>query len=100
MVVALSAIVFRISSLGITPNRFAVLGGNTLNLIHLLLVTSQLFRVVFKSKCDGSTVDLSDTIEDKIMLMQEAKKDLASDLIKAGESIFKSLTGSDLLVLI
>lgn len=44
--IALSAIVYRISTLGITPNRAAVLGGNLLILIHLLLVTIQLFRVL------------------------------------------------------
>jgi hypothetical protein len=46
--IALSAIVFRISTWGITPNRAAVLGGNVLILIHLLLVTTQLFRVLSK----------------------------------------------------
>ena len=46
--IALSAIVFRISEWGITPNRAAVLGGNALILLHLLLVTAQLFRVVTK----------------------------------------------------
>lgn len=46
--IALSAIVFRISEWGITPNRAAVLGGNVLILIHLLLVTTQLFRVLLK----------------------------------------------------
>jgi hypothetical protein len=46
--IALSAIVFRISEWGITPNRAAVLGGNVLILIHLLLVTAQLFKVVSK----------------------------------------------------
>ena len=44
--IALSAIVFRISEWGITPNRAAVLGGNVLILVNLLLVTAQLFRVV------------------------------------------------------
>lgn len=34
-IVALSAIVFRLSSYGITPNRFAVLGANVLILAHL-----------------------------------------------------------------
>jgi NADH:ubiquinone oxidoreductase subunit K len=43
--IALSAILFRISELGITPNRTAVLGGNVLILVNLLLVTTQLFRV-------------------------------------------------------
>jgi hypothetical protein len=47
--VALSAIVFRIIEGGITPNRAAVLGSNVLILIHLLLVTAQLFRVLFRS---------------------------------------------------
>jgi hypothetical protein len=46
--IALSAILFRISEWGITPNRAAVLGGNILILIHLLLVTAQLFRVLSK----------------------------------------------------
>lgn len=44
--IALSAILFRISEWGITPNRAAVLGGNVLILINLLLVTAQLFRVL------------------------------------------------------
>lgn len=41
--VALSAIVFRISSYGFTPNRTAVLGGNTLIMAHLMWITWQLF---------------------------------------------------------
>lgn len=48
--VALSAILFRISEWGFTPNRVAVLGGNILILINLLLVTAQLFKVVSKKK--------------------------------------------------
>lgn len=47
--VALSAIVFRISEWGITPNRVAVLGGNVLILVNLLLVTAQLFKVVSRN---------------------------------------------------
>ena len=46
--IALSAILFRISEWGITPNRVAVLGGNVLILINLLLVTLQLFKVLSK----------------------------------------------------
>ncbi|WP_181305584.1 hypothetical protein [Rufibacter sp. XAAS-G3-1] len=46
--IALSAILFRISEWGITPNRAAVLGGNVLILINLLLVTVHLFRAVSK----------------------------------------------------
>ncbi len=46
--IAVSAIVFRISEWGFTPNRTAVLGGNLLILTNLLLVTTQLFRVLLK----------------------------------------------------
>lgn len=48
--IALSAILFRISEWGITPNRVAVLGGNVLILINLLLVTVQLFRVISRKE--------------------------------------------------
>lgn len=44
--IALSAILFRIAEWGITPNRAAVLGGNVLILINLLLVTLQLYKVL------------------------------------------------------
>jgi hypothetical protein len=53
--IALSAILYRISTMGITPNRAAVLGSNVLILINLLLVTAQLFKVVSK-KSDISGV--------------------------------------------
>jgi hypothetical protein len=46
--VALSAIAFRISEWGITPNRMAVLGVNILMLIHLLLVAKKLISTVLK----------------------------------------------------
>lgn len=46
--IAMSAILFRISEWGITPNRAAVLGGNVLILINLLLVTAQLSKVISK----------------------------------------------------
>lgn len=46
--VALSAIIFRISEMGFTPNRTAVLGANVLILINLILVSTQLFGVVSK----------------------------------------------------
>ena len=42
--IALSAIIFRISEWGITPNRLAVVGANILILINLLLVTFRLFK--------------------------------------------------------
>ncbi len=41
-----------------------------------------------------------DTVEEKIMLMQDTKMDLVNDLIKTDTSIFKSLTKKDLLELI
>lgn len=43
---ALSAILFRISEWGITPNRLAVLGGNVLILMNLLLVTFRQFQAI------------------------------------------------------
>ena len=47
--IALSAILFRILELGITPNRAAVLGSNVLILFNLILVTVQFYKVLFKS---------------------------------------------------
>ncbi|AVR43982.1 hypothetical protein C7S20_01150 [Christiangramia fulva] len=44
--VALSAIVFRISEWGFTPNRLAVLGANILFLIHLTMVMIKLFQIL------------------------------------------------------
>ncbi len=44
--IALSAILFRISEWGITPNRMAVLGGNVLILINLLLIVPHLFHAI------------------------------------------------------
>jgi hypothetical protein len=41
-----------------------------------------------------------DTVEEKIMTMQESKKELATGLIKTEESIFKTLTKKDLLDLL
>jgi NADH:ubiquinone oxidoreductase subunit K len=53
--VALSAILFRIAQWGFSPNRTAVFGANVLILVHLLLVTVNLFGVVIK-KADIQTV--------------------------------------------
>lgn len=44
--IALSAILFRISEWGISPNRLAVLGANILILTNLLMVTYRLFKTV------------------------------------------------------
>ena len=41
--IALSAIAFRLSEFGITPNRIAVLGGNLLIFINLILVARKLY---------------------------------------------------------
>lgn len=46
--IALTAILFRISEWGLTPNRAAVLGGNILILIHLFIVAIQLFQMLRK----------------------------------------------------
>lgn len=43
--IALSAIIFRITEWGITPNRAAVLGANLIILANLLLVSVRLFKV-------------------------------------------------------
>ncbi len=51
--IALSAIIFRISEWGITPNRMAVLGANLLILIHLLMVTRNLFKAATKKEIIG-----------------------------------------------
>ncbi|WP_111672538.1 DUF4153 domain-containing protein [Algoriphagus litoralis] len=48
--VALSAIAFRISEWGITPNRLAVLGVNILMLIHLILVAKKLIQTSRKNE--------------------------------------------------
>lgn len=44
--IALSAILFRISEWGITPNRIAVLGGNIIMLTNLILVTIKLLKAL------------------------------------------------------
>lgn len=56
--IALSAIVFRISEWGITPNRLAVLGGNILILTNLCLVTFRLFKTL-KNKQELENVEKS-----------------------------------------
>lgn len=58
--IALSAIVFRISEWGITPNRLAVLGSNLLILVHLVRVAMQLIRVLTHRK-DLSSISQSIT---------------------------------------
>jgi hypothetical protein len=48
--IALSAILFRLSEFGITPNRVAVLGANLLIFINLVLVSLKLYQVVSKKE--------------------------------------------------
>jgi hypothetical protein len=59
--IALSAILFRISAWGITPNRLAVLGANILMLTNLLMVTFKLYKYVSK-KATVSEVENSISI--------------------------------------
>lgn len=56
--IALSAILFRISEWGITPNRLAVLGGNILILTNLLIVTYRLFKTI-KDSNEKDTIEIS-----------------------------------------
>lgn len=58
--IALSAILFRISEWGITPNRLAVLGGNLLILINLFLVAYRLFKTT-KDRTEIENVEKSIT---------------------------------------
>jgi len=58
-VIALSAILFRISEWGITPNRLAVLGENILLLANLLIVTFALLKNVSKK---AGTSEVENTI--------------------------------------
>ncbi len=48
--IAISAILFRISTWGITPNRIAILGGNILIFINLSMVTFNLFKTIKSGK--------------------------------------------------
>jgi hypothetical protein len=57
--IALSAILYRISSWGFTPNRTAVLGGNILFFINLVLITLQLLKQVRGNTSDVNSVEKS-----------------------------------------
>jgi hypothetical protein len=56
--IALSAISFRILQYGMTPNRIAVLGGNILIFIHLLIVSFKLYKTV-RGKAEIEAVETS-----------------------------------------
>ena len=47
--VALSAIFYRLGEYGVTANRIAVLGSNLLILGNLILITIDLFKVIFRN---------------------------------------------------
>ena len=57
--IALSAIVYRINEFGFSANRIAVLGGNLLIFINLVLVSYKLFLTSFKN---GSIEEIEKTI--------------------------------------
>ena len=57
--IALSAIVYRINEFGFSANRIAVLGGNLLIFINLVLVSYKLFLTSFKN---GSIEEIEETI--------------------------------------
>jgi hypothetical protein len=59
--IALSAILFRISEWGITPNRLAILGANVLMLSNLLMIAYRLYRNISK-KADIHEVEKSISI--------------------------------------
>lgn len=57
--IALSAILFRISEWGITPNRLAVIGANILMLTNLFMVTFRLFKSISKK---ADIIDVENSI--------------------------------------
>jgi|688.fasta_scaffold39912_2 hypothetical protein len=56
--IALGSILFRINDFGFTPNRLAVLGGDILILVNLLLVSFNLYKIV-KGQIDVEKVESS-----------------------------------------
>ena len=57
--IALSAIVFRLTEYGVTPNRIAVLGSNLLMLTHLSMIAYQLIKILKK---DAELIEAEKTI--------------------------------------
>jgi hypothetical protein len=47
--IALSAIFYRLSEYGLTPNRLAILGSNILIFANLVLITIDLFKISFRN---------------------------------------------------
>ena len=56
--IALSAIFYRLSKYGLTPNRLAILGSNILIFGNLILITNDLFRINF-SKSEFDKVEMT-----------------------------------------
>lgn len=56
-ITALSAIIYRLSDFGATPNRIAVLGANILFLLHLIVVTNNLRKVVLSGESKSSVLE-------------------------------------------
>jgi len=52
-IIALSAIIFRLTTYGITPNRVAVILMNIIVFVHLLLITIPYFKLIFR----GGTIE-------------------------------------------
>lgn len=56
-ITALSAIIYRLSDFGATPNRIAVLGANMLFLLHLIVVSNNLRKVVLSGGSKSSVLE-------------------------------------------
>ena len=57
------------------------------------------YRIGQKKNVVAVRLICPDTIEDKIMLLQESKKELAEDLVRTDASVLKSLSKEDLVLL-
>lgn len=64
-VIALSAIIFRLTSYGITPNRVAVILMNLIVFAHLLLITIPYFKFIFR----GSAIEFVGKAITKYMIV-------------------------------
>lgn len=52
--IALSAIFYRLSTFGMTPNRLAVIGSNLLILVNLIIIIGDLFKAGFRNRSAGN----------------------------------------------
>ena len=59
--IALSAIVYRLFSFGVSPNRIAVLGANLLLFANLILITIKLIQFI-RNKTAAENVESSMTV--------------------------------------